>query len=68
MYPNSKLALADEAATLGYLRNIVLILSVRQLISNPKYGKRSAIRGYRETDTHMEIVGSIRNESEMNQK
>ena len=68
MYPNSKLALADEAATLGYLRNIVLIPLRTPMISNPKYGKRSAIRKYRETNTHMEMVGSTRNEPETNQK
>ena len=38
------------------------------MIPNPKYGKRSAIRGYRETDTHMKIVGSTRNESEISEK
>jgi hypothetical protein len=30
--------------------------------------KRSAIRKYRETNTHMEIVGSTRNESEISEK
>ena len=72
MYPNSKLALADEAATLGYLRNIVLIplrtpINIQSKVWQKECNKRIQRNRYAHGNSG-KYKKWIRNESEISEK